>query len=144
VNAILPDYVAGPTVNPTASSHGTAGWLSLLFNGQTENNPAYAIIQPSSFLTDVRDVAILHVAALLGPDVNHERIVSANERMDPNRILAYWREAYPDRKILPDFDFPPAPKVDIDLTRPKELVQRYAGRPMISLKQSVVDNVRSA
>jgi nucleoside-diphosphate-sugar epimerase len=143
VNAVLPDLVFGPIVNPAPGSYSSGTWLIDLFNGKIEGNPITSFMNPAAWVVDVRDVAALHVAAALASDVNSERLWASSEPGRLNELLRALRDAYPGRTIVPDFEWPVQPTVTQDVSRSTELLRRYAGRSWISAKQSVVDTVRS-
>lgn len=143
-NTVLPDLVAGPISNPTPGFYSTASMFTQFFNGDTSSQ-IMAFLNPSAHIVDVRDVALIHVAALLDSDTDRQRLWAAAELIyHVNDILNIWREAYPDRKdIIPkDVDLPKAPKQDIDTSKSEELLQKYAGRSWIDTKTTVLDNVK--
>lgn len=142
-NTILPDLVTGPISNPQPGPYSTASWLTELFEGNSEGTIT-KFLNPPCRVVDVRDVAILHVAALLAPDVNGERIWAAAHLVHIDEILQIWREEFPEKKdTLPkDLGYPKAPKQVIDTTRSEELLQRFAGRGWIDLRTTLVDNVK--
>lgn len=138
----MPDYVAGPIANPAAGTYSTSTWLTELFEGET-NGLAVLVANPPALLVDVRDVALVHVGALLSSEVNGQRLWASGHPYDLNSLLKIWREAYPDGKTIPaDFDFPAAPKQIIDNRASTRLIQEFAGRDWISLEQTVLDNVK--
>jgi hypothetical protein len=51
---------------------------------------------------NVRDVASLHVAALLDPEVNGQRVQAFNSGFNWNNVLAVFRKVYPERKFIDD------------------------------------------
>jgi hypothetical protein len=142
VNTVLPSCILGPAFNPESSS--TSTWLTDLFQGQAENNSIVGFFVTPQWVVDVRDSAVILVAALLASDINHNRLVAAGTPpASINRILAIWREAYPQREIVPDFSFPEPPSQELDREVPTTLLKRYAGRDWYSLEKTVLDNVSS-
>lgn len=97
-------------------------------------------------MSDVRDVAVIHVAALLASDVNGQRLWTVNHQWHLNDVLQVWREAFPDRvdKFKEDYDLPPPPKQIIDRSKSTELLQRFASRSWIDFKTTLIDSVRDA
>lgn len=143
-NTILPHLVFGPICNPAPGAYSTATQLTQLFNGDSEN-PIASYLNPSPYIVDVRDVALIHIGALLDPETDRERLWAAAVPLRHiNDILEIWRKAYPDRKdtIPKNYDFPDAPKQTIDDSKSVELLKRYAGRSWIDLKTTMIDNVR--
>lgn len=136
--------VFGPIYNPVQAVYTTSTWLGWLFQGRTEGNPILMFLNPPCWAVDVRDTAIIHVAALLANDVNGKRLWAAGHQdIHVNDILAIWRKRFPTREIVPDFDFPKASRQDLDRTLETTLLQRYAGRDWYSLEETVVDNVKA-
>lgn len=142
-NTILPDLVIGPISNPQPGRYSTASWLTDFFQGDTTGTFVQFASVPSR-IVDVRDVAVLHAAALLAPDVNKERLWAASHLVQIDDILKIWREEFPDKKDTLPKDFGPqeAPKQVIDKTRSEELLQRFAGRGWVDLRTSLVDTVK--
>ncbi|KAJ6483964.1 hypothetical protein C8R45DRAFT_999818 [Mycena sanguinolenta] len=140
-NAVLPDLVLGPAFNPTPGVYSTHTFLNALFLSEPE--PAVLkFVQPASLAVDVRDVASIHLAALLSPSTEGKRIWAAAHRFEINDILAIWREAFPERKFVEDFKFPPQPKITLELAPSEKLLKAFEGRSWLSLKESVVANVQ--
>jgi nucleoside-diphosphate-sugar epimerase len=94
VNAVLPDLVFGPVVNPAPGSYSSGTWLTDLFHGKVEGNPLASFMNPAAWVVDVRDVAALHVAAALASDVNSERVWASSEPGRLNELLQALRDAY--------------------------------------------------
>lgn len=88
---------------------------------------------------NVQDTARVHVAALLYPDVNSERLFAWAYPYNWNDILAILRKLYPEQEFMQDM-----PDLGRDLSkvandRAEELVKRF-GRPgWTSLEDSIRD-----
>ncbi|KAJ6483997.1 hypothetical protein C8R45DRAFT_1075300 [Mycena sanguinolenta] len=140
-NAVLPDLVIGPVFNPTPGVYSSHTFLNALFLSEPE--PAIlSFVQPASVAVDVRDVASIHLAALLSMSTQGKRIWAAAHTFEINDILAIWREAFPERKFVEDFKLPPQPKITLELAPSEELLKAFEGRSWLSLKESVVANVQ--
>jgi len=142
VNTVLPSFVCGPAFNPGAEHSSSSSWVSSLFLGQVENNPIMGVLAAPTWFVDVRDSAIIHVAALLASDVNGQRVLAAGH--PPNnaiRILGIWRKTFPQRDIVPDFDLPEPEKQELDRRLSTSLMQRYAKRDWLPFEKTIVDNV---
>jgi len=98
-------------------------------------------MNPAEFIVDSRDAAAIHVAALLSDETNGERLWAAGHRYTANDLLQIWREAFPDRKILPDFDFPQAPSIIVDKSKSTKLLRDFEGRDWHPLRESALGNV---
>ncbi|KAK9896796.1 NAD(P)-binding protein [Cystobasidium minutum MCA 4210] len=131
-NTILPDGTLGPISNPLPGRYSTASLLTDLFQGD-DKGVITQFFNPPARIVDVRDVALLHVAALIAPDVNGERLWAAAHMIQIDEILKVWREEFPHKK-----------DAVIDTKRSEELLQRFAGRSWIDARTTYVDNVRHA
>ena len=90
-----------------------------------------------------KDTALLHLAGLVDPSCENERIFGYAEPYNWNEILGLFRKWYPNRTFREDF--PPLGK-DISKIVPRaraeELLKRL-GRPgFIGLEESVKDDIR--
>lgn len=141
-NVVLPDCVAGPAANPTPGVYSTHTWLNDLFLGDA-NGYAVGFMKPAARFVDVRDTASIHVAALLEKQLDGQRLWAAAHKFTVDDILAAWREAFPERKILPDFKFEGQPDINIDDEQSTALLKAFKGEDWFSLKETVVANVQS-
>lgn len=93
---------------------------------------------------DVKDVAVLHVAAALDPDVNHARLQAWGHRCNGNDILAIMRKHYPQHEFVDDLANQTVLTFSADFSEPLALLKKWANqdgwRP---LEQTVVENVDS-
>jgi hypothetical protein len=72
--------------------------LNSIFHGDA---PATTWL-PAQHFTNVRDSALLHVAALLLPDVRSRRLFAATAPYNVNDVLSSLRSIYPSRTFLGD------------------------------------------
>jgi nucleoside-diphosphate-sugar epimerase len=89
------------------------------------------------FFVDVNDNALLHVAALIHPDVQNERLFAFSEPYNWNTVLAILRKLYPQRTFPDDL-----PGLGKDLSHPPkdraESLLKTLGAPgWKSLEQSL-------
>ncbi|KAF8201178.1 hypothetical protein K438DRAFT_1821524 [Mycena galopus ATCC 62051] len=142
-NTILPDLVIGPVFNPTPGFYSTHTLLNGLF--LSEKDPVILnFVKPASLAVDVRDVASVHLAALLSTETKGKRIWAAAHRFEINDILKIWRDAFPERTFVEDFKFPPQPKITLELAEGEKLLQGFEGRAWLPFKESVIANVQDA
>jgi hypothetical protein len=91
---------------------------------------------------DVKDVALLHLAAALDPDVSSERIQAWGRHQTWNEALALLRKLFPNHKFVDDFANPPSYSVTSDLTLPLALLKKWGGqsdwRP---IEETYLDNM---
>jgi nucleoside-diphosphate-sugar epimerase len=141
-NVILPDYVAGPVANPSPGSYSTHGWLNELFAGNATGLAAQ-VMDPASRLVDVRDVAAVHVAAMLDETTSGRRLFAAPHKFTLNEILAAWREAFPGRSIPPDVALDKQPNVEVEDGESTALIEAFIGRGWLPFKETIVANVQA-
>ena len=139
-NTILPWTVLGPVANPAAGLYSTHSWTNDVFLGKS-TFMVDAFMNPAGFAVDSRDSAAIHIAALLSDETNGERLWASGPSVTANDLLKIWREAFPDRKILPDFDLPQAPRVVLDTSKSTQLLREFQGRGWYTLKETVLANV---
>jgi len=141
LNTVLPDLVLGEIIN-TASEGSTAGLANKVFT-EGNNSHIYPFAAVPSFYVDVKDTARIHLAALIEPDVQNERLWALAGTFTLNQILGIWREAFPNRSLPADYEGLSVPtQIKVDTSRELELLKRQ-GRPgWVSLKDSVLEQVK--
>lgn len=144
-NTVLPDLTFGPVVHPTPSAWSSVAVLQQLFEAQEGPLIIEGVANPAGYMSDVRDVAVIHAAALLAPDVDGQRLWAINHQYHLNDVLKVWREAFPHLadRWKKDYDFPQPPRQIVDRSRSTELLQRFGGRSWISFEQTMLDSVKS-
>jgi len=108
-------------------------WLKDLFIGQINIQPYI----PPQYFVDTQDVARLHLAGLIDPSVEGERIFAYAEPYTWNQILGLFRELYPNRKFVADI-----PDQGVDLStvandRSEALLRRFGKDGFTPLKESI-------
>lgn len=100
VNTVLPAVVFGPILNSRDQDvASSARMIETLFDG--EDAAVLSMVAPQYFV-DVRDVARLHVAALLHPDYTGERIFAYADRFNWNDILGCLRQIRSEKSYAKD------------------------------------------
>ncbi|SCN83263.1 related to NADPH-dependent aldehyde reductase [Fusarium fujikuroi] len=97
---------------------------------------------PAMYYSHVADVAIIHVAAAIDPDVQGQRIQVLASSFTWNDCLDILRSAYPNRSFVENFisgDPKLIYKIENDIAL--DLLQKWAGRGWISLEASVTEVV---
>lgn len=97
-------------------------------------------LRSPEFFVDVRDVARLHVAALIYADVKSERLFGFAEAYNRTQIYTILRKAYPDRKIPDNIPNEPMALATIHprtYQRGVELLKRFGRDGFISLEESL-------
>ncbi|KAJ0424364.1 aldehyde reductase II [Aspergillus carlsbadensis] len=140
VNVVSP---AGITGEPLNRKHieGPANWVVHAYRG----NKAVMDTLPATFYGDVKDVALLHVAAVLDPDVKNARLQAWGHSANWNEILAILRELRPQKKFVDDYPDPHHLRVSVDQTESIALLNKWSQRPekrgWTSLEDSIFENI---
>lgn len=94
------------------------------------------------YYSHVTDVAIIHVAAAIDPEVHGRRIQVLAASFTWNDCLDILRSAYPNRNFVDNFisgDRKLIYNIENDIAL--DLLQKWAGRGWISLEASVTEVV---
>jgi nucleoside-diphosphate-sugar epimerase len=165
VNVVSP---AGITGEPLNKKHieGPANWVVHAYRGNKgvmDTLPASKhLISPPlalnsgcnkdltliiiiAFYADVKDVALLHVAAALDPDVKNARLQAWGHSANWNEILAILRELRPNKKFVDDYPDPHHLRVSIDQAESVALLNKWRQRRgkggWTSLEDSIFENI---
>jgi nucleoside-diphosphate-sugar epimerase len=99
VNTILPNCNFGPSVNYEKQGHAsTGGWAKALYDGDL----SFISNVPPQYFIDVRDAARLHIAALINPETENERLWGFAEPYSWNSVLAIFRKLWPQKNFIED------------------------------------------
>ena len=140
VNNVLPNTVLGEILDPKNQDGSTGGLVTAFYTG--EESIWRTMLLPQHFI-DVKDVARLHVAALVLPGVDGERLLGYAKPFSQTEILECLR------KIEPGKQFESAPEgegrdvSEVDSARGEELVRKLkGGEGWTSLEDTVRMNVK--
>jgi nucleoside-diphosphate-sugar epimerase len=94
------------------------------------------------YYSHVTDVAIVHVAAALDPEVQGQRIQVLAGSFTWNDALDILRKAYPEHQFVDNF-IPGDPKLiyHIENDIAPGLIKKWAGRDWISLETCILEMV---
>ena len=124
VNVVLPFMTVGEILNKNQAG-STADWVRQLYRGdvsQIQGMPCskFLSLSPAAFLArrlprsplikflptanyiHVRDIALMHIAAVLDPEVSNRRIHAWAKGFNWNDMLAVLRKLYPQKKFIDD------------------------------------------
>lgn len=91
---------------------------------------------------DVKDVALLHVAAVLDQECDRARMQAWGEYCNMNDILAILRRLCPQRKFMDDFTNQTKLSITADYRKQLALLKKWGGQDgWTSLEQSVADEM---
>ncbi|CAI6340636.1 unnamed protein product [Periconia digitata] len=139
VNAVSPAAIMG---EPLHRSHAevAAAHVRSLYQGKVE----FLSSMPATLNINVKDVALLHVAAILDPKVQNARLQAWAQFCNWNDILAIMRKAVPDREFIDDLPNLAMLSLSTDLSEPLALLKKWGGQDdWISLEDTITDNVRA-
>lgn len=142
-STVLPGTVFGRVLNPEAQGiPSTTGFVKLAFYG--ENIEFLKMVAPQWFI-DVQDNAKLHVAAVMDPSTNGERIFGFSERFSWNKVAEIFNELYPKHKLteFEDFGWDQCHIPERIHQRGAKLLQKFGQDGWTSLHDSVKANVES-
>ncbi|KAL6717787.1 hypothetical protein ACLMJK_003872 [Lecanora helva] len=136
LNAVLPDSNFGELLSD--KQFGSSwNWVKAIYEGNLD--AVKEIIRPQ-WMVDVKDTARLHVAALLNPGVENERILAFAFPFNWNDILACLRNLYPDRKFADDIKDAPRDLSTLDNSRGVELLKAFGQSGWTSMEESIRQN----
>lgn len=99
----------------------------------------------TAFYGDVKDVALIHVAAVLDLEINNARLQSWGHSAHWNEILAILRRLRPEKKFVDDYPNPYHLKVVLDQTGSVALLKKWSNIPdrkgWTSLEDSIFENI---
>ena len=164
VNVVSPYTLVGPVLHKSYKTKNLPGWINQLYHGNTdfieniparESRPPYnniphesadvlrSLTSPVCYV-NVKDVALIHVAALLDGDLRNERIQAWCTPFNWNDILAMWRKQYPERKFIEDLPNMGRVNARIDDSLPKSILKKWAGQEdWISLTDGFCETIDS-
>ena len=91
--------------------------------------------------TNVKDVAALHVAAVLDSGVMNQRMQAWAVRFNWNDVLAIMRQLYPDRQFIDDLPGMGKLLHTADTALAEDLLKKWTGHDWTSLYDGVRETV---
>ncbi|KAH6693494.1 aldehyde reductase [Plectosphaerella plurivora] len=141
VNAVGPSGVIGEPLHEKHADN-PANWLAALFKKQKALLDQYF----GFYFVDVHDVAALHIAAVLDPEVKNARLQTWGHNANWNDFLPVLRELCPQRDFLPDWpeDFPLTHSPSTDQSESVALLRKWFNQDgWKPLKDSITEAVES-
>ncbi|KAK3694437.1 NAD(P)-binding protein [Podospora appendiculata] len=138
-NAILPDTVTGPILDPRNQSASTAGIVRSIYRGE---NLGVLDVVVSQWFIDARDTGRLYVAAL-NLDVTGWRVFGCAERFSWNKILNILKSLYPEKKDFVELADLSWDQTDFQTEKPLALLRAVGQEEWTSLEQSIKDLAES-
>ena len=135
VSAVLPSGNFGPILQPGGEdSSSTASFIHNLWKGAD-----LSWLAPQYFV-DVRDTAQLHVAALVDPSCNGQRIFAFAEPYSWNQVLGIFRKQNPEGKFSEDNKNEGEELCKVPNAGAEALLKKHYGHGWIGLEESIKAN----
>ncbi|KAJ4256209.1 hypothetical protein NW762_009287 [Fusarium torreyae] len=129
-NCTIPASILGEPLNRRhAESHGN--WIYHLFK---ENRimlgpcPTNKIPRNQMLVSNVEDIALLHVAAMSDPEINNARLQTWGHYAHFNEFLAILRELRPQRKFMANYPETWHLKVSTDQAEAEGILKKWGGQ----------------
>ncbi|KEY63880.1 hypothetical protein S7711_10128 [Stachybotrys chartarum IBT 7711] len=136
VNVVSPQVIWGERLNADCAAPSGA-MLPDLYDGKP---PATSFIPA----VDVKDVGLLHVAAMLDGDTRSERIQAWGRYHTWNEVLDVLRKLYPRHKFIDDFTGLPDLSLTTDESKPLALMKKWGGEgEWRKFEDTVGDNLKN-
>ncbi|KAI8166748.1 Aldehyde reductase 2 [Colletotrichum sp. SAR 10_70] len=138
-STVLPNCNWGEILHPEIYG-STMGWVRDVLKG---DHKAFALYVPQYFV-DVVDTARLHAIALLGDDVESQRIFGFAEEVNRSDVFKTLRALRPDNENIPE----PDENEGHDLTevvpakKAEQLLKDYYGRGWAGYKESLEAGIK--
>jgi len=159
VNVVAPAGIIGEPINGK-HIEGQANWVVHAFRGNkammdgmqackslvripigsnTLTNQFFA-----AFYADVKDLALIHVAAILDPEIKQARLQSWGHSSHWNEILAILRKLRPEKKFIDDYPTAYHLKVSVDQSESLGLLRKWSGKEgWTPLEESMSANINN-
>lgn len=96
----------------------------------------------TAYWIDVKDVALLHIAAILDPEVKNARIQTWGVNASWNDLLAVMRKLRPDHEFMPDLPSTDFGTLSTDSAEALALLKKWGDQDgWRSLEQMVGENL---
>ncbi|CRG83653.1 Aldehyde reductase 2 [Talaromyces islandicus] len=139
VNSVYPGAILGEYLNKKHSETAYS-WIKIIYDGKREALMGTA----ATISNDVKDCALLHVAAILDPEVRNARIPGWGQYCNWNDILAIMRRLYPEKQFIDDLPGMGRLQLTTDCTQALALLEKWGGQKgWKSLEETVADNMES-
>lgn len=97
-----------------------------------------------AFYVDVKDVALLHLAAMLDPEIKNVRLQSWGHRAHWNDILAILRKLRPQKEFIDGYPSPYYLKVSVDQSESVALLRKWSSKHgWTSLEDSISESINN-
>ncbi|PWY65891.1 aldehyde reductase [Aspergillus eucalypticola CBS 122712] len=145
-NTVLPSLCYGASLDPQNQGFpSTLSWPAAIIKNDwaSVSEHVKANLPNGGYCVDIQDAALLHVAALINPTVQNERLFAYGWPFFWNDLATIYRDIFPNRELPTDL---PARDKDADLLdvkpskRSEDLLKEMGKPGWSSLKEIVVAN----
>ncbi|KAJ5994031.1 hypothetical protein N7451_009755 [Penicillium sp. IBT 35674x] len=139
VNSVCPSSIMGEPLN-RSHIESPASWIKQLY----DQNVAFLSRAPALFTVDVKDVSLLHLAAVLDRGVRNERLQAWSHPCNWNDILSILRQLYPQRDFMKDLPGMTTLKITTDQTLSEFLLRQWGSQDgWTPLEETIQENMNS-
>lgn len=136
VAAVLPNANYGKILQPGGEmSSSTGSWPVMLFNG--DKTP---LNFPPQWFVDVADNARIHVAALIDPSCNGQRIFAFAQTFNWSEVLDGLRKGYPNKHFIDGIEGEGHDLSEMPNSDAEELLRKHFGKGWTTLDESLKEN----
>ncbi|KAI4129959.1 MAG: hypothetical protein LQ341_006514 [Variospora aurantia] len=139
LNTVNPNFNFGTVLSDKQLGSTTAAAIPAIW--RSGELPAHFTAFLPQWMVDVQDAARLHVAALVDPDVQGQRILAYAFPFNWNDVLACLRKLDPGRKLPDDVEGLGHDIGTIDTELGEELLRRFGREGWTSFEESVRENL---
>ncbi|KAK3687981.1 hypothetical protein B0T22DRAFT_498222 [Podospora appendiculata] len=137
INTVVPGTIIGQPLNKKHAESKVA-WIRQLYEGDVGSLGRI----PAVFCVDVKDVALLHLAAILDPSVKNARLQAWGHACNWNDMLTILRKLCPTHEFVPDLPNLQQLNLSTDFSQPFALLERWAGQDgWRALDETIAENV---
>jgi nucleoside-diphosphate-sugar epimerase len=141
LNAVLPSVNIGPVLlTEKQGLPSTVGFFKSAWDGRVEDLMAGL---GSQYFVDVRDVARLHVAALLMKDVESERVFAFAQVYHSGNVLEVLRQVRPERKFQETPESYPKHLYKVPNEHAEEMLKKLGRKGWTSMHDSISEMVKA-
>ncbi|KAI4174556.1 MAG: hypothetical protein LQ348_006359 [Seirophora lacunosa] len=139
LNVILPNFNLGLILTDKQRASSGQAVKHIYDTGQL--NPYFVKMILPQWMVDVRDTARLHVAALIDPEVENQRILAFAHPFNWNDILACLRKLDPSRALPDDVEGLGRDLCKLDNGPGEEMLKRFGRKGWTPFEETIKANV---
>ncbi|KAH8172087.1 NAD dependent epimerase/dehydratase family protein [Sarocladium implicatum] len=137
-NIVSPSGVIG---EPQHVKHADVhhNWVTSLYRSERQRLEPF----PCAYFIDVKDIAFIHVGAVLDPEVQNERLQAWGRSLNWNIFLQELRKLRPQKQWIEDFPEPGFLDITTDQKIAEALLQKWGQKSWTPLEQTLADNLNN-